>query len=93
MSILGENIASHIQVIWRNISDRVSKEVDSVVGAVKNWVQGHVLITIDSVAITRVEKAVRTITGCLERGPNSKVQNPDQTDFLGSMGDTAYGGI
>ena len=60
---LGQNSASHYQVIEKNIANKVRKEVDSVVAAVQNPAQDAVSVARDDMVIPSVKKAVRPITG------------------------------
>ena len=87
-AILDEIDASHYQVIERIIANRVSEEVNSVVAAVENSVHEAILTAMEGVFVSRVEKALRSITGPSWSGPNNVVQNPGQKDFSGSLEDT-----
>ena len=62
-AILDEIDASHYQVIERIIANRVSEEVNSVVAAVENSVHEAILTAMEGVFVSRVEKALRSITG------------------------------
>ena len=43
-----------------------------------------ILTALEKTLIPRIEMAVKSITGSSGDGPNSEVQNPDPTDFLGN---------
>ena len=64
------------ETVFEN-TDRIWKEVDISVMAVKNQVHDVVLTTLDNVVIPKIELAVRSVTGSSKRGPNSVVKNPD----------------
>ena len=57
-----ENSASQAQVIEKNITDKIRKEVDHAVMAVENRVHDAILTAMDNVVILLVEMAVRSIT-------------------------------
>ena len=87
-STVGENSASPNEVTERNSADRIGKEVDSAVTAIKNRVHDAILTAMDDVVIPRVKMAVRSIIGSSGRGWNSVVQNLDQRDCSGNMENT-----
>ena len=59
----GENSASPSQVIKRKITNKVRKEIDSVVAAIENWVHDAILTAMDDLVTPRVEMAVKSISG------------------------------
>ena len=87
-STVGENSASPNEVTERNSADKIGKEIDSAVTAIKNRVHDAILTAMDDVVIPRVKMAVRSIIGSSGRGWNSVVQNLDQRDCSGNMENT-----
>ena len=67
------------------MANKVRSEVDNAVKAVENRIYDAILTAMDNVKTATVEMAVRSITELSGRGPNSVVQNPDQSDFSGNM--------
>ena len=83
-----ENSARPNQVIESNIDDQITRAVSSAVMTVENRMHDAILTAIGNVVITRVEMAVKSITGLTGHGTNSEVQNPDRRDFLGNIRNT-----
>ena len=71
----------------KNLAVRVRKELDSVVADVENQIHEVILTAVESVVLTKVEVAVRSITGSSRHGPNSVVLNTCHRDFCGNMED------
>ena len=69
-------------------ADRVKEEVDNAVAAVEVRVQDKILTAMDSVAVTKVEMAVMSITGSSGNGLNRVVENLDQRVFSAKAEDT-----
>ena len=84
----GENSASQAQVIEKNITDKIKKEVGKIVMAIKNRVNDAILTALDNVVIPPVEMAARSITQSSGRGPSSVIQNPDRKDLTGNTVNT-----
>ena len=80
--------ASQNQVIGSNTDEKIRDAVDNAVIAVENCMHDAILTALNNVVISRVEMAVRSITGSSGNGPNSIVQNPDQRDFTGNTENT-----
>ena len=83
-----DNSARQNQVIESNIDDQITRAVSSAVMTVENRMHDAILTAIGNVVITRVEMAVKSITGLTGHGTNSEVQNPDRRDFLGNIRNT-----
>ena len=87
-SIVGENSASHDEVIQRNFADNFRKEVVNAVMAVESRVPDEISTAMYNVVIPIAELAVRSVIESSGRGPNSMAQNPDQRDFSGNTENT-----
>ena len=79
--VVGENSASCDQFIERNFAEKIRREVNNAVTAIKNQILDAILTAIDKIVKPRVELAVRFITESSGRGPSSIVQKFDQSDF------------
>ena len=84
---LRENSSSHNQVIEKNFADSIGKEVDSVLAATESRVHGTIFTAMNSVVMSRVEMAMRSISGSSGHGPSSVVETPDKS-FSGDLEDT-----
>ena len=67
------------------IDNEISRVVRSALMTVENCMHDTILTDIYKLVITRVEMAVKSITGCTGHGTHSEVQNPDRKDFLGNI--------
>ena len=81
--MVDEKSRSYHQTIERKNTERVRKEYDSVVMAVKNRVHDSFLRAMDIVVTPKFEKTVRKNSGSSSRRPNSLVHNHDWKDFSG----------
>ena len=62
---------THGQLMEKNITGRIRKEVINVVMIVKNGIHDEILIAMEYAVILRVEMTVRLIAGSSGRGPDS----------------------
>ena len=81
--------SSHNQVKENYIDDNIRRAINKVILTVEKCVHHANLTAMDNVLIPRAERAVRSITGSSCCGPNSEVQNRDQEDVLGKIGNTS----
>ena len=86
---MGGNSASQDRVTEKTVAaDKLKKEVDDAVVAVKNRILDGILTAMDNVKIPRVELLVRPFTYSSGHGPSSMFQNLDHMDFSKNIKNT-----
>ena len=80
--------ASQNQVMEKIIDDKIKRAVENAVLTVENCMHDAILTAMCKVVFTRVEKAVRSVTGSSRLEPKREVQNPDRRVFFGNAGNT-----
>ena len=78
-----DNSACQNQVIANIIDDQFTGAVSSAVMTVENCMQDAILTAIHNLVFSRVEMALKSVTGSTGHGTNSEVQNLDRRDFFG----------
>ena len=74
-----------MQTLERTYPDRVRCEMDNAVAMVETKVHNTCLAAMDSLVLSRVELAIKSVNVSSVRDPGGAVLNPDQGDFLGNI--------
>ena len=74
----------HMQKSARSITDRVRSEVDNTMAVVGNRTRDATSAAIDSLAVSGVELAVKSVRRSSGRDPGTVVFHPDQKGFSGN---------
>ena len=83
----GEISACQNQIIGKNLDNKIGKRVRNAVRTVKNRMHG----SFSTATVTsRVELAVRSITGSSGHGTSSAVQNSDRRNSIGNTENAFY---